>query len=802
MGVCHSKSNRGDDAIGDPTAGLGGCTQEAAGDRSTAESLFPSAYFITCTAEPTNSFVGSASSSYEPAHHCCSGCTDTSDSSGSSNVGPAASELAANAAEASAAASSLSCSKKQVAAAAAAVSTAPANDSLWPVFELRMQVHLDDSFAPSLSPSPLLQVEDAALKQQLKDRASNYVLAAMQNCLQDRHIFHISYSPKYTDSAFEYRVVCLPLDHPFLQLPQPILLNFAAAAAAPHFVAAAAAVLAAGDDKDFFEIALRAARASVQQPLLGVAAGGAVCTPERREDPRAAAAATTRETAAAGGAQGVPESERAAAAQAEAAAEEAPLAAAAVGMLFERSLQLPEAAWRSLGIRMSKGWTHVGSSIHESNTFLFARPLETDGSCGVAPPSCVQRAQQQQSLKRRLLEAFAGDALGGDACGPFFSLGAPSPPLPRSEVPAAPSRLQETNAHKQWLRRRRQRLLRSKQQPSWGVCTPGETESASEEEEANPFAALHAVFYQQRNGGRELWPETAKSFSRRYTPDCSRGFTVSFRKYQQQQQRQQQQLQEQERLNAHACMPLACRRTPRAFLLEEPCCCLRLVVAISSPLPPWAIPGVLVVYRHTSSSSSSSKCSRGASAGFACCCGRDSALNKPQQTLAQIEEEEEQDTAYVSTIGGLQQHPTCSDGFERFLLELEPLQQQPRRGEVKASWGVRTPGHTEALYSAVLTSPLLPHAFNLTSSDNVLPLSLQHLLLLLQQQHNGNKGESLILGHQAVVLGVGSTRGQQGAVAAIDAASSAALLKLEGKDDVITVRCTDSYLFSPLTSRS
>ncbi|XP_026193187.1 Holliday junction resolvase MOC1, chloroplastic-like [Cyclospora cayetanensis] len=291
------------------------------------------------------------------------------------------------------AANGLPCAATAAATAAALASAAAAqaapvspNESLWPLFKTRMRAHTDDSFAPHSSPSPLLQIENCLLKQQLRDRATKYVLSAMANCLEDRHLYRINYSPKYTDNAFEYRVVSLPLDHPFLQLPQPILLNFAAAPAAAHFVVAAAAV--AGEQLSFLEETLMlpsstsspstplspavAERLSSDTSLVAAAAeacAAAVAADRAAAASEAAAAAATARAAATGaaleGSLAAVESERvaaavreaaaaAAAAQAEAAVEEAPVAAAAVGMLFERSLQLPEAAWRSLGVSLSK----------------------------------------------------------------------------------------------------------------------------------------------------------------------------------------------------------------------------------------------------------------------------------------------------------------------------------------------------------------------------------------------------------------------------------------------------------------
>ncbi|XP_026193146.1 uncharacterized protein LOC34622475 [Cyclospora cayetanensis] len=137
-----------------------------------------------------------------------------------------------------------------------------------------------------------------------------------------------------------------------------------------------------------------------------------------------------------------------------------------------------------------------------------------------------------------------------------------------------------------------------------------------------------------------------------------------------------------------------------------------------------------------------------------------------------------------SLIAGLQQQPPGSDGFERFALELNSLQQQGATG------GTRR----EALFSAVLRSPLLHRAVALGGSNGVLPLSLQHLLLLLQHQQTNKlteKAKSLILGHEAVMLGCGAMRGCRGLVVAVDAVSGTALLRLPGKAEVIAVRCTE-----------
>lgn len=250
----------------------------------------------------------------------------------------------------------------------------------------------------------------------------------MANCLQDRHVLRITYSPKYSDAAFEYRyqdtpscmhvcthpaythpcvllrgaganrrlcsrpqgrvgfrivsvfrVVTLPLDHPYLQLPPNVLRAFASGASAAHFLAAASSASA----QRFGSSEGRALRSppnfegsrSLERgnPTRRIRTGALLSLPsltgsssqsvEASSVASSSASASPEEAARAG--QPIPSSERSSersllsaavadaareARRAETAASAVPLSAAVASLLSEKCVLLPEPAWRSLGV--------------------------------------------------------------------------------------------------------------------------------------------------------------------------------------------------------------------------------------------------------------------------------------------------------------------------------------------------------------------------------------------------------------------------------------------------------------------
>ncbi|KAL8270062.1 hypothetical protein Esti_006012 [Eimeria stiedai] len=836
---------------------------------------------------------------------------------------------------------------------------------LWPVFDVRLQPRPVDASGPPAAPTSVLQVEDTVLKKHQRGRATKYVgpgfslvdlkppsglkgeaqtngilsedpwraeaslaqvLAAMENCLQDHHMFRISYSPKLADSAFEYRhahpgvwgmvpgVVCLPLDHPFLQLPQPIMSTFGAAAAAPHFVVACAATSGrtnflqaapppareAPQQHPFEEEAYAAASAAVEQAADSLAdiVASQCAAPERRrgrpsrcsgapEDDTsiatlaaADAAAAERAGAEAAAAKATAAAEQRefirgcfreqaermaalvrataaaaaiAAADAEAAAEETPAAATAVGLLFNRSLQLPEAAWRSLGIRMGRGWVHVGTSINEPNAFLFARPLMTDGATGAVPEACWRRAQEQQQLKRvrgcekrrqqpmhelaheetlvelcpsaellacgvcmhlhlralllqRLLEAYARDALKTEekqksTCQKACIL---SPPRSAAAAPWGDWRSRNSSACRQQQQQKRmddhmpQLTWSSQQEPAFSLS-----------EVEDPFEDFCEHFLLQSKPSKR----------------SKRAKIVEQQQQQKQPQKQQHQpvkLHHKQRKHAHLPCPAAicCCSAQKVEqrLGSSGACCRRLLLPITEPLPVWAIPGVHVAIVPSCCSSNNSSSRSSPASPPSCCSCRDTEAPTPDKAekhnsqsgtaaaavAAVAVERKRAPLAYVCTIAGLEQLPHSSAGFERFLLHLEPVQQQrEQQQQQQQQRGLRgvCEVREQDLFSAVLQSPRLREMTALAGCCGVLPLSLQHmLLLLLQPRSNTRRQRNLLIGRSAIVLGADFARGRRGTVAAIDPRSGASLLRMEGEDDIVPIGCSKAYLWSPLSA--
>lgn len=74
-----------------------------------------------------------------------------------------------------------------------------------------------------------------------------------------------------------------------------------------------------------------------------------------------------------------------------------------------RQRLLTEAEWRSLGIRQTRGWKHVGYSPHESNVLLFQRALNTDPRTGVVPPSHQVKVDQRLHTLEALQRQFSDE---------------------------------------------------------------------------------------------------------------------------------------------------------------------------------------------------------------------------------------------------------------------------------------------------------------------------------------------------------------------------------------------------------
>ncbi|KAL8432827.1 hypothetical protein ACSSS7_004327 [Eimeria intestinalis] len=232
---------------------------------------------------------------------------------------------------------------------------------LWPLFDVRLRPRPKDPSGVRPPSASVLLVEDPQTRKLQRERAAEYVLAAMENCLHDHHMLRINYSPKFADSAFEYRRA-----DPRESEPPHDETGLAAASAAVEKAAKGLAELVArervasdrrrrhrtrrrhegGDDPVQAARAVAAAAAAEGARAEAAALKTAIAAQRRelmracfREQAERVGTAVRKAAIAAA----------AAAAAAETAALEAPRVAAALNRVFRRSLELPEVAWRSLG---------------------------------------------------------------------------------------------------------------------------------------------------------------------------------------------------------------------------------------------------------------------------------------------------------------------------------------------------------------------------------------------------------------------------------------------------------------------
>ncbi|OEH79240.1 hypothetical protein cyc_06277 [Cyclospora cayetanensis] len=397
-------------------------------------------------------------------------------------------------------------------------------------------------------------------------------------------------------------------------------------------------------------------------------------------------------------------------------------------------------------------------------------------------------------LLQRLLEAFAGDALRAATS---------NNPTPSSDGWQGPLETPEDGSC--ITRKRKSSIIgvddcQGMQLPpqidggcSSNRCSPWQPPELADEED--PFAAFYVSNFRiSKRHGRASREAKASLSVRKQKQPLDKGLLSK-----QQKQLLRKHLRQQQPCDTRLSAGLQALRNDKGGLLESSRCGCSIWLPIFAPLPPWAAPGVLVAHcssynRGGSFKELSSCCNDKAHStdfppprGTACTrlCSdacKIAVLDAPDTPYTAIAQRRIRDCPLeVSLIAGLQQQPPGSDGFERFALELNSLQQQGATG------GTRR----EALFSAVLRSPLLHRAVALGGSNGVLPLSLQHLLLLLQHQQTNKlteKAKSLILGHEAVMLGCGAMRGCRGLVVAVDAVSGTALLRLPGKAETAAAK--------------